>query len=120
MSTTSVQLEGALNIARGKVYKGARLLTFIDWGGIRVKLCSTQYVPRLSRCAFFLVGGAEPPIFAARMTLQINAVIVFIEPSVIMSVPESSNSCVVPPVHKSVSILSAPKCINVRPVGLVS
>jgi hypothetical protein len=119
-----VPLEGSENIPRGKAYKGARLLTFIDPGGIRVKLCSTQYVPRLSRCAweffFCLASGAEPPIFAARMTLPINAVIVFIEPSVIMSVPESSNSCVVRPVHKSVSILSAPECTNVTPVGLIS
>jgi len=58
---------------------------FIDWDGVRVKMCSTQYVPRSSRCAFFFffASGAERPIFAKRMTLQIKAVTVFVAPNVI-------------------------------------
>jgi hypothetical protein len=58
-------------------FKAARLLTFIDRDGVRVKMSSTQYVPRSSRCAFF-ADGAEQPVFAEQMTLQIKAVIMFI------------------------------------------
>jgi len=38
-------------------FKGTRLLTVIDRDGVRVKMCSTQYVPRSSRCAFFCGWG---------------------------------------------------------------
>jgi len=67
------------------------------------------------RSFFFFPDGAERPIFAKRMTLQIKAVTAFVAPNV-MSISESSNSCLVHRVHKSVYILSAPKCLTITPV----
>ena len=70
------------------------------------------------QASFFSPDGEERLSFAKRMTLQINAAIVFTAPSV-MSISESMNSCLVHPVHKSVSILPAPKYLNITPVCLI-